>query len=156
MFYRERESYLWKLDRAENFSRMRVKLTRNYNYDTHAQASRLRDMGHVQPVATQPADTSVLAKVSRRTSTFSFLEEDDLEPGTGGADPAGLEGATTAEDVSVKEKIVRAESCDLVSLMERTHGRLEVTSRNLYFFSDQQDKKDTQTCRFCAVFRGLP
>lgn len=33
----------WKVSSAENFSRMRLKLVRNYNFDSHREASALRD-----------------------------------------------------------------------------------------------------------------
>lgn len=33
----------WRVSTAENYSRMRLKLTRNYNFDTHREASALRD-----------------------------------------------------------------------------------------------------------------
>lgn len=39
------ERYSWKLDRTENFSRMRMKLIRSYPYNPHAEASLMRDEG---------------------------------------------------------------------------------------------------------------
>lgn len=33
----------WRVSTAENYSRMRLKLTRNYNFDPHREASALRD-----------------------------------------------------------------------------------------------------------------
>lgn len=33
----------WRVSSAENFSRMRLKLVRNYNFDPHREASALRD-----------------------------------------------------------------------------------------------------------------
>jgi hypothetical protein len=42
----------WKLSTTENFSRMRLKLTPNYYFNPHIEASRLRDTGAV----TGPAD----------------------------------------------------------------------------------------------------
>ena len=33
----------WKLSNVENFSRMRLKLTQNYNFDIYREASELRD-----------------------------------------------------------------------------------------------------------------
>lgn len=33
----------WKVSSAENFSRMRLKLVRSYNFDSHREASALRD-----------------------------------------------------------------------------------------------------------------
>lgn len=33
----------WKLSNVENYSRMRLKLTQNYNFNSHQEASALRD-----------------------------------------------------------------------------------------------------------------
>lgn len=33
----------WRVSSAENYSRMRLKLVRNYNFDLHPEASALRD-----------------------------------------------------------------------------------------------------------------
>lgn len=33
----------WRVSSAENFSRMRLKLVRSYNFDPHTEASALRD-----------------------------------------------------------------------------------------------------------------
>ena len=38
----------WKLSTTENFSRMRLKLTPNYYFNPHIEASRLRDTGEVK------------------------------------------------------------------------------------------------------------
>ena len=46
-FPRIPELYSWKLDHAENFSRMRKKLLRSYPYNMHADASLLRDQGNL-------------------------------------------------------------------------------------------------------------
>lgn len=42
-YFRNPSKTFWKLSNAENFSRMRLKLTQNYNFDLHEDASRLRD-----------------------------------------------------------------------------------------------------------------
>lgn len=44
-FSRVAERYSWKLDRTENFSRMRMKLIRSYPYNPHTEASIMRDDG---------------------------------------------------------------------------------------------------------------
>ena len=57
-------------------------------------------------------------------------------------------GAHEEADVVVgeKEKIVRTVKCSLITLMDCNPGRLEVTTKHLYFFSDQQERKEAQTC----------
>lgn len=43
LLIRKPESMCWKLSSVENYSRMRLKLVQNYNYDPHTDASALRD-----------------------------------------------------------------------------------------------------------------
>lgn len=43
VFGRQQKDTHWKLSSAENYSRMRLKLVRNYNFDPHREASALRD-----------------------------------------------------------------------------------------------------------------
>ena len=43
--FRVSERYSWKLDRTENFSRMRMKLIRSYPCNPHTDASIMRDEG---------------------------------------------------------------------------------------------------------------
>lgn len=40
---RQQSEMHWRVSTAENYSRMRLKLTRNYNFDSHREASALRD-----------------------------------------------------------------------------------------------------------------
>ena len=81
--------------------------------------------------------------MAKRTS--SVTEEDELlEQLWSDADAPGIR-----EDIEVaaeKEKIVRTVKCDLIMLMDRNPGRLEVTTKHLYFFSDQQERKEAQMC----------
>jgi len=47
---RQQEEMHWRVSSAENYSRMRLKLVRNYNFDPHREASALRDnMGKLPP-----------------------------------------------------------------------------------------------------------
>lgn len=87
-------------------------------------------------------------QVAKRTSSGSVTEEDDqlLEQLWSDADAPGKR--EEVDPVPEKEKIVRTVKCDLITLMDRNPGRLEVTTKHLYFFSDQQERKEapTQTC----------
>lgn len=42
-FLRKQRPVHWKLSNVENFSRMRLKLVQNYNFNSHQDASDLRD-----------------------------------------------------------------------------------------------------------------
>ena len=155
LFLRTPEPYLWKLDRTENFSRMRMKLSRNYNYNTHADASHLRDTGNVineEEQQQQKANVALLAKVTSRKSSLSSEEDDVLleqlwsdanSPSTRAED---LEEQSSSSSQNEKEKILKSFKCNLIMLMDSIPGRLDITTKHLYFFSDQQEKKESQTC----------
>ena len=136
---------------------MRMKLSRNYNYNTHADASHLRDTGSVlneDKPQQEKADVALLAKVTSRKASLS-LEEDDVLLEQFWSDANAL--STRAEDLDEqlsssnapheKEKILKSFKCNLIMLMDCIPGRLDITTQHLYFFSDQQEKKDSQTCK---------
>ena len=57
----------WRVSSAENYSRMRLKLVRNYNYDPHREASALRDnLGNYRPPL-RPYDRVEPSSYSRRS-----------------------------------------------------------------------------------------
>lgn len=60
---RQQSEMHWRVSTAENYSRMRLKLTRNYNFDSHREASALRD---------NLGETAVLL-CGLHTRTFSFF-----------------------------------------------------------------------------------
>ena len=151
-YCRRTEQYLWKLDRTENFSRMRMRLARNYNFDTHEDASRLRDTGLSSDSfpSKEKSNTQLLAKVTKRQS--SSLEEEDvlLEQLWSDANSPALreDGQEDPSSTDLKEKLVKGVQCYLIMLMEKIPGRLEITSKHLFFLSDQSEKNQTQTCKW--------
>ena len=50
-----------------------------------------------------------------------------------------------------KEEVVRSVTCDHVSLMERVSGRLEITTFNIFFFSDASERREGQSCECVCV-----
>ena len=60
---------MWKLNSTENFSRMRLKLSREYGGNRHRDASRLRDVGSILEIPLEPtsADTALLSLVKVAT-----------------------------------------------------------------------------------------
>ena len=133
---------------------MRMKLSRNYNYNTHADASRLRDTGDIisKDVQQEKANVALLAKVTSRKSSLSSEEDDVLleqlwsdanSPSTRAED---LEEQSSSGQ-NEKEKILKSFKCNLIMLMDCIPGRLDITTKHLYFFSDQQEKKESQTCK---------
>lgn len=142
---RKAECYLWKLDRTENFSRMRLRLARNFNCNRHEDASKLRDTGHTvaQTPSKDQAATELLAKVTKRSSTLWEEEDVLLEQLWSDANsPALRDGGEESGGVanSKERKLIKGVECHLIMLMENISGHLEITSKHLYFLSDQGEK----------------
>lgn len=164
--YRREDPYLWKLDRTENFSRMRMRLARNYNFNTHVDASNLRDIGNVPFTMSDSltAGSELLAKVvvRRRTSSIGSVftsEEDDylLDQAWSDANAPGVREEGVGEEATnlEKEKTVKSVQCSLIMLMGNNPGTLEITTRHVYFSCDNQEKKDSQSCEYvcvCVIF----
>uniref|UniRef100_A0A8C1J330 Neurobeachin-like protein 2 n=1 Tax=Cyprinus carpio TaxID=7962 RepID=A0A8C1J330_CYPCA len=111
----------WKLSSAENYSRMRLKLVRNYNFDPHKEASALRDN---------------LGKTYTRNLD---LEDDILELLE--EDPASANQADS-EEAGQKEKLVISEDCELVTVVDVYPGRLELTTQHIYFYDSSAEKEE--------------
>uniref|UniRef100_A0A8C2U2G2 Neurobeachin like 1 n=1 Tax=Coturnix japonica TaxID=93934 RepID=A0A8C2U2G2_COTJA len=118
----------WKLSNVENFSRMRLKLVQNYNFNSHQDASDLRDnLGNV----TQPSSESLLLEVVKQVKV-SDLEDDVLE----------LPEEDTADEQSQKEKLILSENCELITVIDVIPGRLEVTTQHVYFYDGSSEKEE--------------
>uniref|UniRef100_A0A8C4KFS9 Neurobeachin-like protein 2 n=1 Tax=Dromaius novaehollandiae TaxID=8790 RepID=A0A8C4KFS9_DRONO len=116
----------WKLSNVENYSRMRLKLVQNYNFNSHQDASDLRDnLGKV------PSSESLLLEVVKQVKV-SDLEDDVLE----------LPEEDTAEEQSQKEKLVLSEDCELITVIDVIPGRLEITTQHIYFFDGSIEKEE--------------
>ncbi|KAL4217498.1 Neurobeachin-like protein 1 [Mactra antiquata] len=128
----ERDSSLlyWKLSNQENFSRMKVKLIQNYNFDLHKEASLLRDnMGVEDTAFTDELNRIVVAKealVSKENIGDDGIGDEDWN--------VVSTQSSNSEEYQDKEKLVLSEECDLVTLVEVIKGRLEVTTTHVYFF----------------------
>uniref|UniRef100_A0A7N6A220 Neurobeachin-like protein 2 n=1 Tax=Anabas testudineus TaxID=64144 RepID=A0A7N6A220_ANATE len=116
----------WRVSSAENYSRMRLKLVRNYNFDPHKEASALRDnLGvHQQRVNAE----SLLLEAVKQVKV-SDLEDDILE-------------LVEAEDAGQKEKLVLMEDCELVTVVDVVPGRLELTTQHIYFYDSSHEKEE--------------
>ena len=46
--------------------------------------------------------------------------------------------------------MVKSEKCEVIVLMEKVTGRLEITNKHIYFFVDQHshEKKDLIQCQY--------
>uniref|UniRef100_A0A8C9L807 Neurobeachin like 1 n=1 Tax=Pavo cristatus TaxID=9049 RepID=A0A8C9L807_PAVCR len=131
----------WKLSNVENFSRMRLKLVQNYNFNSHQDASDLRDnLGNV----TQPSSESLLLEVVKQVKV-SDLEDDVLE----------LPEEDTADEQSQKEKLILSENCELVTVIDVIPGRLEVTTQHLYFFDGSIEKEEGEHDQWLFNFSAI-
>uniref|UniRef100_A0A8C4XCF7 Neurobeachin-like protein 2 n=1 Tax=Erpetoichthys calabaricus TaxID=27687 RepID=A0A8C4XCF7_ERPCA len=127
----------WKLSSAETYSKMRLKLVPNYNFDSHADASALRDnMGadnlhsHTDTI---PLAVAKEAKV--RDMADDQLEEEDL---------VFLDNQVEVDEQNQKEKLVISEDCELITIVAVIQGRLEVTTHHIYFYDGSPEKEETE------------
>ncbi|MGH0167376.1 UNVERIFIED_CONTAM: hypothetical protein FKN15_052506 [Acipenser sinensis] len=134
---RKQSSMHWKLSSAENYSRMRLKLTQNYNFDPHTEASALRDNLGMQE--SKPTNESLLLEAVKQVKV-SDMEDDMLELPE--EDPTASNSLNEIEEQSQKEKLVISEDCDLVTVMDIISGRLEVTTQHIYFYDGSVDKEE--------------
>uniref|UniRef100_A0A8C2BAE7 Neurobeachin-like protein 2 n=1 Tax=Cyprinus carpio TaxID=7962 RepID=A0A8C2BAE7_CYPCA len=131
----------WKLSSAENYSRMRLKLVRNYNFDPHREASALRDNLGVQH---QQVNAESLLLEAVKQVKVSDLEDDILElleedPASANHDQS-LEA--DSEEAGQKEKLVISEDCELVTVVDVYPGRLELTTQHIYFYDSSTEKEE--------------
>ncbi|XP_060638681.2 neurobeachin-like protein 2 [Anolis sagrei] len=127
----------WKLSSAETYSRMRLKLVPNYNFDRHAEASALRDnlgADHLHnPAESLPLAVAKEAKVSEMQD--DQLAEEDL---------SFLDSHVEPKEQSQREKLVISEDCELITTVAVIPGRLEVTTQHIYFYDGSSEKDETE------------
>ncbi|XP_026148843.1 neurobeachin-like protein 2 isoform X3 [Mastacembelus armatus] len=126
----------WKLSSAETYSKMRLKLVPNFNYDPHIEPSALRDnMGADSPRSSEPIPLAVA-----KEAKVSDMEDDQL----GEEDLVFVDNKVEGEDESQKEKLVLSEDCELITIVAVVPGRLEVTTHHLYFYDGSSEKEETE------------
>ncbi|XP_029444090.1 neurobeachin-like protein 2 isoform X2 [Rhinatrema bivittatum] len=129
----------WKLSTAETYSRRRLKLVPNYNFDSHTEASALRDNLGAEHL--QNLESSLPLAVAREAKV-SELEDDQL----GDEDLQFLDNLHQMEpkEPNQKEKLVIAEDCELITIVAVVPGRLEVTTQHIYFYDCSSEKEETE------------
>ncbi|XP_052080874.1 neurobeachin-like protein 1 isoform X2 [Mytilus californianus] len=126
----------WKMSNQENFTRMRVKLIPNYNFDLHVEASRQRDNIGVNDL--DPSDHLKQLTVTKEALVSKENIADDIigdEEWTT-VNPDGTDGPND------KEKLVLSEECQLITMVNVYQGRLEVTTTHVYFFDCSTNKEE--------------
>uniref|UniRef100_A0A673B917 Neurobeachin-like protein 2 n=1 Tax=Sphaeramia orbicularis TaxID=375764 RepID=A0A673B917_9TELE len=134
---RQQDEMHWRVSSAENYSRMRLKLVRNYNFDPHREASALRDNLGVHQQRVNPE--SLLLEAVKQVKV-SDLEDDILELPE--EDAATANNQVEAEEAGQKEKLVLWEDCELVTIVDVVPGRLELTTQHIYFYDSSQEKEE--------------
>ncbi|CAN9498147.1 unnamed protein product [Ophioblennius macclurei] len=134
---RQQDEMHWRVSSAENYSRMRLKLVRNYNFDPHQEASALRDNLGVHQQRVNPE--SLLLEAVKQVKV-SDLEDDILELPE--EDPTAANNQAEAEEAGQKEKLVLWEECELVTVVDVVPGRLELTTQHIYFYDSSQEKEE--------------
>ncbi|CAI9566184.1 unnamed protein product, partial [Staurois parvus] len=126
----------WKLSSAETYSRMRLKLVPNYNFDAHAEASALRDnLGTDQSQTLTDSFPLAVAKEAK----VNEMEDDQLAD----EDLMNIYHEETKEP-NQKEKLVISEDCELITVVDVIPGRLEVTTQHIYFYDLSSEKEETE------------
>ncbi|XP_034031730.1 neurobeachin-like protein 1 isoform X2 [Thalassophryne amazonica] len=134
---RQQDEMHWRVSSAENYSRMRLKMVRNYNFDPHREASALRDNLGVHQQNINPE--SLLLEAVKQVKV-SDLEDDILELPED--DPANANNQVDPEEAGQKEKLVLLEDCELVTVVDVVPGRLELTTQHIYFYDSSQEKEE--------------
>nr|XP_032813242.1 neurobeachin-like protein 1 isoform X1 [Petromyzon marinus] len=127
----------WRLASAETDSDMRLKLEPNLSFRTHRESSALRDNHGAQQVSV-PADSLSLVVV--KEAKVDEVDEDKLEDEEEIAPVAPL--GTGEGEQSQKEKLVLAEECQLIKMVDAVPGRLELTTHHVYFYDLSGDKEE--------------
>ncbi|XP_038664837.1 neurobeachin-like protein 2 isoform X1 [Scyliorhinus canicula] len=127
----------WKLSSAETYSRMRLKLVPNYNFDKHAEASALRDNLGTDHMRSSP--DSLPLSVAKEAKV-NEVEDDQL----GDEDLVFLSNQIEPEEPSQKEKLVISEECELITIVAVIPGRLEITTQHIYFYDGSIEKEETE------------
>uniref|UniRef100_A0A8D2LC14 Neurobeachin-like protein 2 n=1 Tax=Varanus komodoensis TaxID=61221 RepID=A0A8D2LC14_VARKO len=127
----------WKLSHVENYSRMRLKLVQNYNFNSHQEASALRDNLGVQQAP--PSSEALLLEAVKQVKV-SDVEDDVLELPE--EEPAAGANMDEKEEQSQKEKLVLSEDCELITIMNIIPGRLELTTQHIYFYDGSLEKEE--------------
>ncbi|KAH0621661.1 hypothetical protein JD844_023204 [Phrynosoma platyrhinos] len=127
----------WKISNVENYSRMRLKLVQNYNFNSHQEASALRDNLGVQQM---PLSSETLLLEAVKQVKVSDMEDDILE--LPDEDPASSANIDEKEEQSQKEKLVLSEDCELITIINIIPGKLEITTQHIYFYDGSIEKEE--------------
>ena len=114
---------------------MRLKLTHNYLFTPHTEASLARDNADRR----DSREASIPVLVAKE-AVVQNVDEDVLEV----EDPGSPVGKERQRAISETEKSVLGEVCELITLMDIVPGKLEITTTHVYFYADETAGQDFQ------------
>ncbi|XP_069107826.1 neurobeachin-like protein 1 isoform X1 [Argopecten irradians] len=126
----------WKLSNQENFSRMKVKLVQNHNFDPHTEAAMLRDNLGIN----ETDESEQLRRLS--VAKEALVSKENIADDTITDEEWNVISSQGPSEHNDKEKLVHSEECELVTLVDVIKGRLEVTTTHVYFFDCSSNKEE--------------
>ncbi|XP_066208131.1 neurobeachin-like protein 2 isoform X1 [Saccopteryx leptura] len=133
----------WKMSSAETYSRMRLKLVPNHHFNSHLEASALRD--NLGEVPLTPTEEASLPLAVTKEAKVSPLPEELQEDQLGEDELASLETAMEAAELDEQhEKLVLSAECQLVTVVAVVPGLLEVTTQHIYFYDGSAERVETE------------
>ncbi|XP_032987579.1 neurobeachin-like protein 2 isoform X1 [Rhinolophus ferrumequinum] len=133
----------WKMSSVETYSRMRLKLVPNHHFNSHLEASALRDnLGEAPLTPTEEASLPLAVTKEAKVSTLhEELQEDQL----GEDELASLETLMEAAELDEQhEKLVLSAECQLVTVVAVVPGLLELTTQHIYFYDCSTERVETE------------
>ncbi|XP_055695703.1 neurobeachin-like protein 1 [Lutzomyia longipalpis] len=132
----------WKLLNRENFNRMRMKLDPNLYHNPHTMAANLRDNTTLDDDRRLSADfgPAIIPSATPLDITdeegFVVLEEDLRF-----SQEVSILEEPQAQEVD-REKIIISYECELIVLMSRIKGKLEISATSVAFVDQSQQQQD--------------
>ncbi|KAJ6233320.1 beige/beach-related [Anaeramoeba flamelloides] len=129
----------WKLDNTEDSLRRRMRLKRNYDYDSHYEASVRRDLKNKEE--SDKVITEWQMKLSNQSKKIlgniqnAFIVDETEEIENDMIEEIEL-GELEELEETIKEKIILTIKCKLITPLKITNGVFELTTKTLNFKPD--------------------
>ncbi|CAF4197890.1 unnamed protein product [Rotaria socialis] len=127
----------WMLSDRENIHRMRCKLIENNDFNTHEEASRLRDNLGIDSIA---ESRKSLLEESLKNKNLSIQQEILYGNSMDEQELLAVSNETQSLLLEEKEKMIIGTPCSLITSTFVTEGKLEITNRYIYFFDSTPQK----------------
>ena len=149
------EKFYWKLDKTENFSRMRIKLKRNYNFNPHIGAARefiqssssSSSSDGSQMISLSSSDDLKISPLKRKSGAENEMIinnnlinnlNEEIENNKIMIESIEEENS----DNDQQEKLLyTTTTCSLITPLKNTPGKFEITTKCIYF----KEKEDLDT-----------